>query len=218
MSKVQLLVVNCKAYSVGIDKYALKLATAAKSIKGVKAILCVQPTDIAQVSKKVDVFAQHVDPSLPGAHTGSILPEAVKAAGAKGTLLNHSENKIPPKQIEKTIARCKALKLKTIVCAKDSKEARRLSKYKPDFIAVEPPELIGGPVSVSSANPGLIKKSADAVKSNSVLLVGAGVKDANDCKVAKKLGSMGILVASGVVKAKDPKKALQDLASGLKGR
>jgi triosephosphate isomerase len=45
---------------------------------------------------------------------------------------------------------------------------------------------------------------------------GAGVKDRRDVRKALELGTVGVLLASGVVKAKDPEKALRDLASGLR--
>lgn len=210
-----LLVVNCKNYQQGLGKAAVKLANELKKHKSVLPIICVQPTDISEVKKTgITVFAQHVDANEPGAHTGNILPEAVKAAGAKGTLINHSENRLPHPIIAQTVKRCKALKLKTIVCAKDAKEAKKLAILNPDYIAVEPPELIGGNISVATAKPDLIKSSKKAV-GNVKLLVGAGVKNAKDTQISLKLGAKGVLVASGVVKAKNIKSAIKDLVKGL---
>ena len=88
---------------------------------------------------------------------------------------------------------------------------------EPDMIAMEPPELIGGDISVSTARPEAIVETIEAVKSvKSVpVLVGAGIKNGQDVKKAIELGAKGVLVASGIVKAKDPKKAINDLVDGM---
>jgi triosephosphate isomerase len=84
-----------------------------------------------------------------------------------------------------------------------------------DFVAVEPPELIGGDISVSTANPELISDAVATIGAGKVL-VGAGIKNAEDVRIALKLGAVGVLVASGVVKAADPVAALEDLCKGMK--
>jgi len=88
-------------------------------------------------------------------------------------------------------------------------------EFDPDLIAVEPPELIGGDISVSSAQPDIIRNAAKLIGCNK-LLVGAGVKNGKDVRIAIELGARGVLLASGVTKAKDPKAVLMDLVSGLK--
>jgi triosephosphate isomerase len=86
-------------------------------------------------------------------------------------------------------------------------------KFNPDLIAVEPPELIGGNISVSTAKPEIISRAYELVGDK--LIVGAGVKNSNDIKIALKLGAKGVLLASGVMKAEDPEAVLKDLASAL---
>jgi triosephosphate isomerase len=117
--------------------------------------------------------------------------------------------------IKTAVEIAKKLNLFTIVCAVDDKEASEIAKFGPDLIAVEPPELIGGDVSVSKANPDLIRRSVEAVGKGK-LLVGAGVKTGEDVRIAIELGAVGVLLASGVVKAKDPEGVLRELVEGLR--
>ncbi len=212
-----LYVINFKCYKEGTGEKALKLAKALEKIskqKRKKVILAVQPADIFRISKGVSlpVFSQHIDNITYGAHTGSILPESVKQAGAKGTLLNHSERRIPLNVLESYIERAKSVKLKVIVCCENATEVKKVANFKakPDFIAIEPKELIGGNISVSKAKPDLIKKSVLNAK-DIPLLCGAGIKNREDVIIAKKLGAKGVLVASGVVKSRKPEKALKEL-------
>ncbi len=89
---------------------------------------------------------------------------------------------------------------------------------KPTIVAIEPPELIGTGIPVSKANPDVVVGSVEAVKGvskNVKVLCGAGISTGDDVRAAIDLGTDGVLLASGVVKAKDPKKALLDLAGGL---
>ena len=186
-----MLIINFKTYKHG--ESVIKLAKLIKKINK-NIIIALQPTDIYRVKKETNlqIYSQHVDHFEPGRNTGFILPEAIKSAGASGTFLNHSEHKLPFNILKKTIKRCKKLNLKTIVFAKDLEEAKKISKLKPNFIALEPPELIAGKISVSQANPDLIKKSVQEIKTN--VLVGAGVNNKKDVQIAKKLGAKGILV------------------------
>ena len=100
-----------------------------------------------------------------------------------------------------------------VVCAKSDIEGAKLAACKPDYIAVEPPELIGGTISVSSTRPELIRSAVKKIPCS--VLVGAGIKSGGDVRAALALGAKGILVASGVVKAPDPEKALRELAEAF---
>lgn len=220
--KKPLIVINFKTYAEATGHAAVSLAKAAKAVSNtekVPIILAVQPTDIYRIAKSVSlpVYAQHIDPIVYGSNTGSILPESVVSAGATGTLINHSEKRLELDIIEKTIKKAKELKLTTICCAADSDQAKAVAEFNPDYVAVEPPELIGGDISISTAQPQLIEDAVRKVKSVSFttkLLVGAGVKTKEDIDIAMKLGAEGVLLASGVTKAKDPRKAIQSLIIG----
>jgi len=206
--KKPIVIVNFKTYKFGRNN--LKLAKILERVDK-SIIVGVPATDINLISSltNLKVYAEHVDAYLPGRNTGFILPEAVKAAGAVGTFLNHSEHRLDFKTLKKTFFRCKKLGLKVVLFAKDLSEAKKLEKLKPDFLAIEPPELVGGNVSVSSAKPELIKKISKNL--NRSFLVGAGIKTREDVEVALKLGARGIVIASGITKAKNPAKELESL-------
>ncbi|MCK5299731.1 MAG: triose-phosphate isomerase [Candidatus Aenigmarchaeota archaeon] len=217
LMKKPIIVLNFKNNKSSVGKNALKLSQIAESISK-KIIVCVQAADIYPISKStgLKVFAQHIDPIDFGSDTGFILPESVRSAGAKGTLINHSEHRLDLSTIKATLRRAKDLHMTTIICAKDAKESAMLSKLNPDYIAMEPPELIGGDISVSTAKPQVIKNTVDLVKKANpkvLILVGAGVKTGEDVKKSLELGADGILIASGVTKAKYPVKVLKDLCS-----
>ena len=219
-----ILLINLKTYEEATGRNALELAKTCASLANesdkVEIIIAVQAADIRLVAEnvRVPVFAQHVDPVKYGSSTGWILPEAIKAAGATGTLLNHSERRIDSETAKRSLARCRELGLRVVMCAESPERAKELASLKPDCIAIEPPELIGGDVSVSKARPEVITESVHKVNSvvHIPVLCGAGVKNGEDVKKALALGAKGILVASGVVKAKDPRHALSDLLEGFK--
>lgn len=215
------LIINMKTYNESTNKKAVKLAVICKKLqidakkKNVELILCPQNIDLRDVVKlKVKTYSQHIDVCTPGANTGFVVPSHIKDCGARGTLISHSEHILETKEISKRIRLAKEIGLETCVCARDVATAKKLAMYNPDFIAVEPSELIGGDISISTANPKLIEQSVRACGSVP-LLVGAGVKNGNDVRIAIELGAKGILVASGVVKARNIKKAVADLISGF---
>lgn len=206
-----MIIINFKTYKQG--KEVLKLAKIIEkfSKKGKEIIVGVQATDIQAVSKKtkLKVYSQHVDYFEPGRYTGFILPEAIKKNGAEGVFLNHSEHKLKISLIKKTILRCKETKLKTAVFASNLREAKKIDKFNPDIIIIEPPELVAGDISVSKAKPELIEKISRNLKND--FLVGAGIKTKQDAVIAYKLGSKGIAVSSAITLSKNPEKKLKEL-------
>ncbi|MFA6073744.1 MAG: triose-phosphate isomerase [Candidatus Woesearchaeota archaeon] len=214
-----ILIINLKTYPEGTGKNATKLLKAAEACTNDNIILAVQAIDIRTLSKKtkVPIFAQHVDAMEEGNKTGHLTIHSIKDAGAQGTLINHSEHRISEEQIKKTIELCKKYNLLTVLCAETPEEAEKFSIYSPDFIAIEPPELIGGDISVSRAKPEVITNTVNKVPTIKVLC-GAGVKTKDDAKKAIELGSKGLLVASGIVKAKQQKKAIKELLDGMTGK
>ncbi len=202
------VVINLKTYQQG--KAAVKLAkTIEKFDKNI--IVGVQASDVYEIVKatKLKVFVEHVDYFEPGRHTGYIIPEAVKKDGAKGAFLNHSEHKLGFDVLSKTVKRCRKVGLKVLIFASSLKEAKKIKKLKPDYLVYEPPELVAGNVSVSSAKPKVVENISKELKYP--FLVGAGIKTNEDVKVSMKLGAKGIAVSSAITKAKDPKVALKKL-------
>ncbi len=214
-----MIVTNFKTYESATGEKAVELAKIHEAVAketGADIQVSVQAVDLAVIAKTISipVLSQHIDPVQFGSATGHILPEAVKMAGATGTLLNHSERRLEREVLTKSIVRAKEAGLKVIVCAETPEEGAGFLEFDPDFIAVEPPELIGGDISVSSAKPEIIENAARLIGSEK-LLVGAGVKNGEDVRTCIKLGAKGVLLASGVTKAADPKAVLLDLANGL---
>jgi len=223
MSKIKppMIILNFKNYSETIGKKGLELAKIAEAVakeKEAEIIVCPQTADIRLISSNVEipVFAQHVDPEEPGAHTGALPAAMLKAANVKGSLVNHSEKKLPADKVKKSIESLHVHGLESIVCAATTKEAVSIANHSPAFIAVEPPELIGSGVSVSEAKPEIIINSVKAVKEVNhriTVLCGAGVSNKKDITKSLELGAEGVLLASAFVNADDPKAFLSDLAS-----
>lgn len=218
--KLPLIVVNFKSYEQGTGENALKLAKIHQKVAeetGASIAIAVGALDLAKVVEavKIPVFVQHMDHFSYGGHTGYVIADEVKALGAYGTLLNHAEHPLENEALGKSIARAREVGLFTLVCANTPERGCEILKFNPDLVAVEPPELIGGDISVSKAEPQIIEKAVAMIGENRVL-VGAGVKNSDDVKIALSLGASGVLLASGVVKAHDPYAVLMDLVSGLK--
>ena len=216
-----IIALNLKTYPESLGRKGMELCQAANEVSllsGVRIIVAPQAVDLREATEVCgDVFAQHVDEQKQGAYTGTVSVESIKEAGCKGSLVNHSEHRLPEETIAKTIARLKEAGLESMLCTKDTEESVRLAKYEPTFIAVEPPELIGSGISVSTAKPEVVSGTVEAVaKVNATpVLCGAGVSNAHDVKRAIELGAQGVLLASAFVKAPDPKKLLQEMANSI---
>jgi len=207
-----------------MGQQAVRLARLAESISNDYDIyigIAPQFTDLNSVVQEVDipVFAQHIDVYEPGSHTGHVLPEAVAATGAVGTLLNHSERQLNLKEIEVAVERCRDTNLISIVCADTPEKTVQVAAFHPDMVAIEPPELIGTGIPVSQAQPEIVENTVSMVRehhSEIVILCGAGITTGDDVAAALALGTQGVLLASGVVKAKDSAQVLIDLVRGTK--
>ena len=223
MLKTPIIIINFKTYKESTGDNAVKLAEVCNKVAEetkTSIAVAVQLAEINKISQKVSipVLSQHIDAITPGRNTGFVLPESVREAGAKATILNHSEHRLDFDLLKDSIERAKQTGLKTVVCAKDVDDAEKIAHLNPDFIAVEPPELIGGKISVSDAKPEVISDSVKSIKSINEkikVLCGAGIHNENDVKKSVELGSDGVLVASGVVKAENQELALRDLINGL---
>lgn len=217
-----MFVINCKNYEeISGEKITKFVKTAEKVSKKFKVKIAICPPQhlIGVVANSsIPIFAQHIDDSKVGSTTGFVIPELLKKSKVNGSLINHSEHRISSKEITKLVSKLKELKMTSIVCVKDVAEARKYAKLNPNYIAIEPPELIGSGKAVSTERPELITKAANAVKSannNTKLLCGAGIVSGQDVSKAVELGSKGILVASGIIKAKNWDKIISEFAKAL---
>lgn len=213
-----LILLNFKTYPEAAGKKALLLARKLEKVKIRKYDLVIAPSlpTLEEVAEgtSLTIFAQHTDLAGLGPFTGKISAQELKKIRVKGTLLNHSERKIPFGILKKIVADCKKHKLVMVVCASSLQEAKQIAELKPDYLAYEPPELIGGNVSVTKAKPEVILKAVQLVKKISPktkVLCGAGVHSREDILKALQLGTEGVLIGHAVPKAKDPAKFLKRL-------
>jgi triosephosphate isomerase len=219
-----MIIVNFKTYTEATGKNAVELAKKAeKAHNETKISMGVAPqfTDIAAVAQAVTipVFAQHIDPIKPGSYTGHVLAESVKNAGATGTLINHSERQLKLADINEILKITHENNLISLVCANNPNVSVAAAALNPDIIAIEPPELIGTGIPVSKAKPEIITdtvKQVRKVNSKVTILCGAGISHGEDVTAALKLGTQGVLVASGIVKAKDPYSVMFEFAEASK--
>ena len=217
-----MFIINCKNYDEISGEKIIKLAKISQRIsKKYKIPIAIAPPHhlIPLIPKfNVIVLAQHLDDKKVGGTTGFMIPEIVKKSKIDGTLINHSEHRISEKEIKNLVKRLKRLRLKTVLCVKNVNELKKYLKLNPTFIAIEPPELIGTGRAISTERPQLITKAVDSVKSaknSTKLLCGAGIVSGQDVARAKELGSKGILVASGIVKAKNWEKIIDEFSRAL---
>lgn len=213
MIKKRLIIVNFKDYKESIGKNAIKLAKLLDHKDVWLIVNAVDLREVISVVKESKVLVEHADPIETGAYTGSITFPEVKEAKAYGVLLNHSEKRISFNKIKQGIKLSKKYKLISVVCSMNLKEAERINKLKPDYLAIEPEELISGNISVSKSKPELIRNASKKIRN---LLVGAGIHSQQDVKSAINLGAIGVLVSSAIVKSKKPSKVLNNLLKGLK--
>lgn len=218
-----MLVVNCKNYrEISAENLSsLAAAAAAAATKHRIDVAIAPPHHLLgiQADPRVHVLAQHVDAEPPGSTTGYVVPELLRDAGVSGSILNHSEHRLDPDTIPPLIERLRGLGMTSVLCTRDVAETASYAPLRPDYIAIEPPELIGTGRSVSTERPELISEAAESVRgTGTTLLCGAGIVSGDDVSRALGLGAAGILVASGVVKSPDPAAALGDLAQSMANR
>ncbi|MDE1829330.1 MAG: triose-phosphate isomerase [Thaumarchaeota archaeon] len=214
-----MFVINFKNYEEIADSHSIKLAQAASKVAKkhkTQIVVCPPQHLISEVAKvAIPVFSQHVDVAKVGSTTGFVVPELLKKSNVQGSLVNHSEHTISPKEIEEIVARLKSLGMTSIVCVRDVDEATKYARLEPDYIAIEPPELIGSGKAVSKERPEVITDSVKAVKraeNSTKLLCGAGIVSGDDVAKALDLGADGILVASGIVKSKNWEESIEEFA------
>jgi len=206
-----------KAYLYG--KEVLKLARHADrmSVKyHIQIIFTPQYVDIpllARATKNLLVFAQHMD-SLPvGRGIGSVLPEAVEAAGAVGVLLNHAEKKLSLEELERTIRRADEVGLASMACADNLDEAAVVARMRPNIIIAESPDQIG--VGKRAANDrqtiAEINETVWAIDPEIRVLHGAGISCGQDVYDIISAGAQAAGSTSGILKANDPFAMLEEM-------
>ncbi len=204
--------INFKSYkeSTGINAQNLLKGIQSNFHNSEEIIPVLNPLD-SMIPVPIKKFIQHADPLESGPFTGHIPVDLLSQYGYSGILLNHSEHRISEKQIAETIRLARKYELKTLLCAENLEEIKKFLVYEPNFIAYEPPNLIGGDISVSTAQPDIIMNASSVIGDRSIFIVGAGIKNRRDVELSLNYGAKGILVASGIVKSKDPIAAIKEM-------
>ena len=222
--RLPILIINMKVYPEVLGKKALELAKAAESVSkelGVSIAVAPPITELRTVAEGVEipVYAQGADPVEPGARTGHVPLEFIKETGAVGVILNHSENRLLLNDLGWLVSRARNLGLETLVCAPDPYTSAAAAALEPTAVAVEPPELIGTGKAVSREKPDVIVRTVELVRKvnpSIPVITGAGIESFDDVKKAIELGTQGVLVASAIVKARDWKQKITELANALR--
>lgn len=214
--------VNFKAYETAFNEKSLEIAREASRVSSrynnVRVILIVPAAIVSKMLQIYDdIYVEHVDPVDYGAYTGYLPAKAARLLGVKGVLVNHSEHKMIYRDVAKVVETASRDGLETMACADTPGEAAGLAYLRPTYIAIEPPELIGTGISVSKAKPEVITEGVKAVKAvaDIPVLAGAGITYREDVIRAVQLGASGILLASAVMKAADPGKAIDEFVDAL---
>lgn len=224
MLKTPLLIINLKNYLEASGSQTLDLAGTAEAVSrdtGVEIALAPPSPFLSEIAKLVElpILAQHLDIARPGSTTGSFVPEIVRNAGVRGSLVNHSEHRIPRNEIREIIQRLGKLDMNSVLCAQDQNEVSELSKLLPTMVAIEPPDLIGSGVAVSKAKPELVSECITAARESdpeATVICGAGIITGEDVKAALRLGAQGVLVASGIIKNKDWRKIIEEMVNPMR--
>jgi triosephosphate isomerase (TIM) len=223
IKRTPIVILNFKTYLESTGNNALKLAMASEIVAeetGVNIVIAPQSPDIYHLSNevKIPVFAQHIDAVDAGGHTGSSLIECIKEAGAVGCLVNHSEQRMKLADMDVVVKKAQEKGMVSVLCTNNIETSAAASTLEPDFVAIEPPELIGSGIPVSKAEPEIVEGTVDIIHEINPkisVLCGAGISTGEDMRAAMDLGAEGVLLASGIIKAKDPKEALLNLVSKI---
>ena len=147
-----------------------------------------------------------MDTLRPGRGMADILPEALKAAGAEGVVVNHCEKPMSLPQIKATINRANELDMLVFACADSVAETCAIAQLHPDIINPEPSELIGG-AGGGVSDMGYVKEVIAAIKEiDDTIMVeqAAGITNGQQVYDFIMAGSEAAGAASGIMNAKDP--------------
>lgn len=217
------LILNFKNYKEILGNGSLRLSMAAEKVSrktGVDIIIAPPTPFLAHIAShvKIPVFAQSLSEGREGQSTGATIAAAAKAAGASGSILNHSEARLRPASLRKVADSARENGLSMCVCARNSLEAEAACSLEPEYMALEPPELIGTGRAVSKENPRLVSNALGLVRDlgfHGRFICGAGISSASDVRAAVKLGAEGVMLSSSVIKTSNWSAKLKELVEAL---
>ncbi len=197
----------------GLEKLAIKY--------NVDVVLDIPDTEIYNIAhnvdtKRVHVYSQHMDSIEIGRGMGRILPEALKAAGAVGVMLNHAEHKLTLNEIEKAIKRADSVGLATMVCADSIEEVKAVAKLAPNILVAEPTELIGTGKPADKAYVDEVIRVIREINPDIKPFPSAGISKGEDCYNIIKAGSSASGCSSAIAKAKEPLKLAEEMMAAVR--
>lgn len=195
----------------GLDKLAEKY--------NVDVVLDIPDTEIfnvAQNVKRVHVYSQHMDSIPVGRGMGRTLPEALKAAGAVGVMLNHAEHKLTIEEIEKAIKRADELGLATMVCADSIEEVKAIAKLGPNILVAEPSELIGTGKPADKEYVDEVIRVIKEINPDIKPFPSAGISKGQDCYNIIKAGASASGCSSAIAKAENPLKLAEEMIAAVR--
>lgn len=211
-----------KAYLYGRELLKLSQHADRLSVQyNVRIVITPQCVDIPMLVRETEhilVFAQHMDSLKVGRGIGSVLPEAIKEAGALGSLLNHAEKKLGMAEIERTIRRADETGLATMVCADNLEEAVELARLGPNVILAEAPGSIEAGRRTTDDQTGirLVNRRVAEIDPHILVLHGGGISTAGDVYDIVRLGAQGTGSTSGVILAADPLGKLEEMIAAMR--
>ncbi|CCQ32854.1 Triosephosphate isomerase protein [Halorhabdus tiamatea SARL4B] len=218
--------INFKIYPETWGEGGLALAETIERVgqeTGANFVVTPQIPDVRLIARETDlpVFAPAVDPVEPGRGMGTLLPEALTAAGAVGAIINHAENRDTLADIETKIDRCEGVGLESVVCVDSVEMGRAVAAFEPDQLLFERPGDIATDRAISRSHPDRIEaflEMRDAVAPETKVRVGGGVSTAEDVRLAFELGVAATGAASAIATAKDPEGRLRAIGEVLADR
>ena len=211
---------KCYMYGDTLLKMAKGLEKLAKKYK-VDVVLDIPDTEIYNIAhnvdtKRVHVYSQHMDSLEVGRGMGRTLPEALKAAGAVGVMLNHAEHKLTIEEIEKAIKRADKVGLATMVCADSIEEVKAVARLAPNILVAEPTELIGTGKPADKAYVDEVIRVIREINPDIKPFPSAGISKGEDCYNIIKAGSSASGCSSAIAKAKEPLKLAEEMIAAVR--
>ncbi len=185
----------------------------------VDVILDIPDTEISNIAKntkRIHVFSQHMDSIPVGKGMGRSLPEALKAAGAVGVMLNHAEHKLTMDEIAEAIKRADEVGLATMVCADSVDEVKAIAKLGPNILVAEPTELIGTGKPADKEYVDEVIKCIREINPDILPFPSAGISKGEDCYNIIKAGSSASGCSSAIAKAENPLALAEEMIASVR--
>lgn len=213
--------IGTKNYVYGdkVLEYALAADAAAEKYD-IDVLFITSPVEIRRVAentKHLIVLAPYMDTLRPGRGMADILPEGLKAAGAKGVVINHCEKPMSLPQMKKTIERARELDFLVFACADTLDEARAIAQLHPDIINPEPSAIIGGGNGVSPMDYVMDSiREIKAIDPDILVEQAAGITCGEQVYEFIMAGSEAAGAASGIMNAEDPVAMIDEMIAATR--